>query len=138
MKTFRYFQVFDFRDRPQSKTWKPWKFYFFLYFLKFCFPLLFIFSFSGKMRQKELPPKKHRNLGNFNPRSLMGYSSKIETILIILILIGKKIFEKKSNFCISSQLLQKKYSMLNHLYVILSFLLSSMLTFISSMFHFMV
>ena len=45
MKTFRYFQIFDFRYRPQSKTWKPWKFYFFLYFLRFCFLLFFILSF---------------------------------------------------------------------------------------------
>ena len=52
------------------------------------------------MERKE-PPKKHINLGNFNPRSLMGYSSKMETKLIILILIGKKNLgrKKKSSFC---------------------------------------
>ena len=38
--------------------------------------------------------KKHRNLGNFNPRFLIVYSSKMETKLIILILIGKNFFKE--------------------------------------------
>ena len=82
------------------------------------------------MERKE-PPKKHINLGNFNPRSLMGYSSKMETKLIILILIGKKYFKRNLVFAFFPAAL-KKYSMLHHLYVTLSFLLSGMLTFISS------
>ena len=34
--------------------------------------------------------KKHRNLGNFNHCSIMGYSWKMETTLVILMLIRKE------------------------------------------------
>ena len=61
-------------------------------FFKVLFPIVFYLEFLLVKRSEKNPPKKHRNLGNFNPRSLMGYSSKMETKLIILILIGEKIF----------------------------------------------
>ena len=55
------------------------------------FPIAFLSGFllvKYITRNAKNPPK-HRKLGNFNPCSLMGYSCKMETNLLILILIRK-------------------------------------------------
>ena len=61
MKTFWYFQIFDFRYRPQSKTWKPWKII--SSFFKVLFPILFYLEFLLVKWTKKKPPKNTETLG---------------------------------------------------------------------------
>ena len=64
---------------------------------KVLFPIVFLSWVSASKvynKESENHPK-HRKLGNFNSCSLIGYSWKMETNLLILILIWKKNLVKK-------------------------------------------
>ena len=59
---------------------------------KVLFPIFFYLEFLlvKYMTRNVKNPKKRRKLGNFNPCSLIVYSRKMETNLLILILIRKE------------------------------------------------